>query len=161
MSLFGYKKKTKPALWKIRQDEINANLPSQPAEKKWLGKKPKAKRRVRPISAKKQKSDRIYRALLVTWNQKPENKHCRVAMKVYGLMMDAGCNHHLRGRLGTLKFDTRFFCPVSYANSIWPHQNIEKARELGLIAASGDWHKAPDDEITAKIKEMMIEKGIW
>jgi len=115
---------------------------------------------IRRISPNKAKSDRLYRTISKEFLARPENSFCRVHFALTGQKIQATCIHHVRGRLGTLKFDTRWFCPTSFSNSLWPHANIEKARELGLIALNGEWHNAPDDEETAKIRAMMIEKGI-
>jgi hypothetical protein len=115
---------------------------------------------IRRISTNKAKSDRIYMIVAKEFLSKPENSFCRVHFALTGQKVQATCIHHIRGRLGTLKFDTRFFCPVAFRNSLWPHQNIDRARELGLIALAGEWHAAPDDDETKRIRAMMDEKGI-
>lgn len=113
------------------------------------------------ISDKKRKADRLYNALAKEHRRQPGNDYCRVEFALTGRKIPATCNHHIRGRQRTLKFDTRFFCPTASQNSLWPHANIEHARRLGLIAQSGEWNVAPDDAETAKIRDWMIEKGIW
>jgi hypothetical protein len=52
--------------------------------------------------------------------------------------------HHIRGKLGLLYFDVRWFKSTCRKAHVWIGSNIEKARELGLIADSGDWRKASE-----------------
>ncbi len=47
--------------------------------------------------------------------------------------------HHIRGRNGPLLFDTRFFCASCRACRLWPHDNKEEARKLGVLAERGEW----------------------
>ena|SRR6185312_3771489 len=120
--------------------------------------KPKWRKAVRKVSKKKAKSDRIYNAMVKEWLSED---YCAVALNVFGKFIPATCCHHVRGRNKTLKFDKRFWCATSFEYNLWPHQNIEKARQLGLIAQKGEWNVAPDDEETARIKAWMQEQKIW
>jgi len=67
----------------------------------------------------------------------------------------ATCNHHVRGRVGTLLLDKRFWAPLCRTCHQWVHCNIALAREARLIALPGDWGRAPDDFQTAEIREVM------
>src|ERR1017187_4304184 len=107
---------------------------------------------IKKVSTKKQKSDRLYNAIAKEHRQLPGNDYCRVEFALTGRVIPATHCHHIRGRLKTLKFDTRFFCHTTYENNLWPHRNPEKAQVLGLIAGPGEWNVAPDDDETAKIK---------
>ena len=49
--------------------------------------------------------------------------------------------HHIRGRIGQLLFDQKYWLPVSREGHIWIDNNIEEARAKGWIAAKGDWNK--------------------
>jgi hypothetical protein len=121
-----------------------------------------AKRKPIPrISPKKAKSDRIYNKMAREFMRDWPDNVCHVAWIRDGERKNATSIHHIRGRLKTLKFDKRFWCPTSAENNLWPHLNPEKARELGLLAADGDWNKAPQDAETQRLKNWMIEKGIW
>ena len=112
-------------------------------------------------SAKQKISDRLYQKIANAFLALPENQMCMVAAKAFnGSLKPANAIHHGRGRLGTLKFDTRFFIPVNSFNALWPHENINEARRLGLIALAGDWHKEPNDEETKRIRKWMEENGI-
>jgi hypothetical protein len=146
MSLPGYIPKTKPANWTTVPGALT------PVER-YL-KKPNRR------SAKRIKSDRLYQEAARQFRTDPANSFCRVHFALTGEKVTATCIHHIRGRHRTLKFDQRFFCPVAFQNSLWPHANIERARALGLIAQAGDWAREPHDEETARIEEWMREKGI-
>lgn len=130
--------------------KVEAALKSLPSETL-------ARRRFKPVSDKKRKSDRLYLKLSREW--------LKDTIDEVALMRDlprcvATCVHHIRGRLGTLKFDKRFWCPTTMENGLWPHRNIAEARKLGLLAQAGDWNRAPQDAETARIREWMREKGI-
>ncbi len=116
---------------------------------------------IKKVSTKKQKSDRLYMAIAKEHRKQPGNNFCRVEFALTGRVIPATHTHHIRGRLKTLKFDTRFFCHTTYENNLWPHQNPEKAQALGLIGGPGEWNVAPNDAETARIKDLMIEKGMW
>lgn len=49
--------------------------------------------------------------------------------------------HHIRGRLGALLFDKRYWAPSCYACRLWPHDNKEEARKVGVLAERNDWGK--------------------
>lgn len=93
--------------------------------------------------------------------RQPGNDYCRVKFALTRRVIPATHTHHIRGRLKTLKFDTRFFCHTTFENNLWPHRNPKKAQALGLIAGPGEWNVAPNDAETERIKSWMIEKGIW
>jgi hypothetical protein len=116
---------------------------------------------IRKISSKKAKSDRLYNAIVKEWLAEGGGRFDVVAVKLGQPAARATCNHHIRGRHRTLKFDKRYFCPTTIEYSLWPHQNIKAARKLGLIAETGDWHRELGDAETERIKAWMIEKGIY
>jgi hypothetical protein len=146
---------------KGRQREKNGAADSKSfTQSKSFWKSPRQKP-IKKVSTKKQKSDRLYMAIAKEHRQQPGNGFCRVEFALTGRVIPATHTHHIRGRLKTLKFDTRFFCHTTFENNLWPHQNPEKAQALGLIAGPGEWNVAPDDAETAQIKQFMQEKGIW
>lgn len=69
----------------------------------------------------------------------------------------ATMNHHVRGRLGTLLFDKRFWCATTFKDHRWIEDNKEKARELGFLCQRGEWNVAPKDKITEEIRQRMIQ----
>ena len=115
---------------------------------------------VRRVSKKKAKSDRLYNAMVREWLALPENQMCRV-MRTLGEQWAAATQcHHKCGRLGPLKFDTRFWVPVSAAGHAWIDANRAKAVVIGLLGGPGEWHVAPDDAETKRIRDWMVEKGL-
>lgn len=116
---------------------------------------------MKKISPKKAKSDRLYIAMSREWLAEAGGRFDAVANALNGTAPKATCIHHIRGRHKTLKFDKRFWCPTTMQNSLWPHANIEAARALGLIAKAGEWNCEPGDEESGRIRNWMIEKGIW
>jgi hypothetical protein len=137
----------------------------------WLKAFPEQAAALRPERAKrapgnpvtrtrKQRSDALYREIAEEFLALPENRWCRVEMALIGERIEATAIHHIRGRFSTLKYDNRFFCPVNTRNALWPHEHIEEARRLNLIAAVGDWKMPPKDAETDRIYRLMQEKGI-
>lgn len=47
--------------------------------------------------------------------------------------------HHMRGRLGKLLTDERYFMAVCRKAHLWIHDNIELARQRGWICETGKW----------------------
>ena len=50
--------------------------------------------------------------------------------------------HHMRGRVGALLLDERYWLPVSWAGHRWIHDNPGRARRMGWLAQRGQWGKA-------------------
>lgn len=48
--------------------------------------------------------------------------------------------HHLRGTVGWLLVDVRYYLPTCRAQHIWLHQNPDEARKLKLLASKGRWN---------------------
>ena len=48
--------------------------------------------------------------------------------------------HHTRGRAGSLYLDTRFWIALSAVGHDWVHNNMEAARQLGLLCERGQWN---------------------
>lgn len=68
----------------------------------------------------------------------------------------ASCDlHHSRGRCGTLYIDARFFVALCRTCHNWIPDNMDAARKLGLLCAKGDWGKAPDDDETRRLRDLM------
>ena len=65
--------------------------------------------------------------------------------------------HHVRGRLGPLLLDKRFWKAVSMEGHDFIHNNISKARKLGLLAMPGYWNVAPNDNETRRLKDIIFE----
>lgn len=57
--------------------------------------------------------------------------------------------HHARGRAGSLLFDRRFFVSSCFECRMWPHENPEAARALGVLASATDWNRTEKHPGTA------------
>jgi len=88
-------------------------------------------------SAKQKTRDAIY--VKVRREYLRIHRHCRVCTIVFGVSMRSSEIHHMRGRNGSLLWDTRYFAPTCRACREWPHDNPELARKLGLLASANDW----------------------
>jgi hypothetical protein len=151
MALYGYKPKWKKALWVSAFRRIPAGVVDRlkPRTLRWLEHR-----------RKKQRSDRLYISLAKEFRSQPGNLHCHGCVARHVPTRASSEVHHVRGRLGTLKFDTRFFCPTCRECGRWVHANPAKARALGLLAQAGDWRRAPEDAETERIRKWMEEEGI-
>jgi len=123
----------------------NPNWTPRPREVKT----PKPRRYIRSRSAKKRKIDDYYNAEAAAWIP---GRRCAVFPSKAATQV-----HHVRGRLGPLIIDKRFWKGVSMEGHVWIDANRSKARKLGLLAAEGYWHVWPDDEETRRLKNILIE----
>ncbi len=129
MSLPGYKKKGRPALWL----SVRGAKPVRCVKK--VVKMPKPRTRIRPVSARAAKARRAYLAKRGVWIQGRRCCNCvgTAATEV----------HHTRGRLGGLLMDDAYWLPVCSGCHNWIHNNQDQARERGLLCAKGDWNRQP------------------
>jgi len=67
---------------------------------------------------------------------------CKVCLS-FGRTTPATEAHHLRGRNGSLLWDTRFMIGTCFWCRMWPHDNKEEARKRGLLCKIGEWGIAP------------------
>lgn len=146
MSLHGYKKKGKPALWMSVFPEQAVKTMTKPEKVAKLCKL------IRPVSKRHQATDREYRekarAFVVAAIARGET--CPVVNTIedlrdstrYGWPCSNKLNevHHLRGRAGSLKLDERFWMPISKAGHRWVHGNMEEARQHGWLCQIGEWN---------------------
>lgn len=51
--------------------------------------------------------------------------------------------HHIRGRLGALLCDTRFWLAVCFKHHNWIHKHPDAARKRGYLANLGEWNTVP------------------
>lgn len=51
--------------------------------------------------------------------------------------------HHVRGRVGSLLLDERFWKAMCRQHHDWINRNPDAARELGLLAQPGEWNTTP------------------
>ena len=155
MSLKNYIPKSKKAIW----------FNTFPGQRQRTLPKPREIRQRKPIrkkSSKQAKSDRLYNAQAKKYLFNDGiGRMDMVALALQQGAIKATCVHHKRGRLGTLKFDERFWIPTTMQNSLWPHTHINEARRKKLIANQGDWHLEPGDWETKRIRMWMGDNGLY
>lgn len=96
--------------------------------------KPKPRKRIRPVSKRKAAERKLYVANRDAYLS--THKVCWGCFKPSRLEL-----HHVRGRLGPLLLDERYWMALCPECHRWVHENIEAARKRNLIAAAGDWNK--------------------
>jgi len=148
MSLHGYKPKTKPALWKTtfpeQVDAVEKHI--ERCLTKLIQKDPKMKGvkivsakatwRVNKVSTSQAARLAEYRNVARAWIKNCQG--CAVCQGRATISRPVHV-HHVRGRLGALLTDTRFFLAMHDDCHRWVHEHPDDARKLGLLARQGDW----------------------
>lgn len=67
--------------------------------------------------------------------------------------------HHTRGRAGTLLVDRRFFIPLCECCHTWVHEHPKQAWATGLLCGTGHWNSPPQDEESARLRDLIAEKS--
>jgi hypothetical protein len=93
----------------------------------------KPRKRIRPVSDRKAAERALYVAKRDEFLAR--NHVCQGCFKPGHHEL-----HHVRGRLGPLLTDDRFWVALCPACHRWVHENINEARQRHLIAAPGDWN---------------------
>ena len=80
---------------------------------------------------------------------KPENQGCVVCTLLAAAGKTTGVNlatevHHIRGRIGRLLCDERFFAGTCRPHREWPHENTIQARAWGILAGPHEWNRFPE-----------------
>jgi hypothetical protein len=97
--------------------------------------------------SRKSQRQRIYALVKESWWVLVVGTVCPVMKKIFKRRVPvARCPHHVRGRLGDLLFDTRFFLAVSEEGHAWIHRNVAQARKHGWYAQPGEWNTKPKPE---------------
>lgn len=153
MSLYGYKRKTRPAPWtttpaeaRMRKDVARRHAEEKAdrrADKLWA----RRRNRIAPVSDRRRGAMAEYRreARLFVAAAVALGETCPVADSVEVLKERKVDNrltevHHVRGRSGTLLMDKRFWMAVSSAGHAWIHQEAPTAAaERGWLAGPGEW----------------------
>lgn len=135
MSLFGYKPKTKPANW--------TTVPGAVTEHKHVPvawKPHKFRNRIRSVSAVQEVRNRIYNHRVRIWKK---GKCCAAWCSLMGVKRPCSDNHHIRGKVGPLLLDERYWLPVCRTCHIkmdLPNFRTE-AIKRGWLAGPGEWNK--------------------
>lgn len=101
----------------------------------------KRNKKLRRISPKQK--ERLARYLAIQKKFLRDNPWCVVCAMLKGRQVPATECHHVRGRAGSLLFDTRFMMASCRSCRLTPHQNPKWAREVGILAEACDWGKVP------------------
>lgn len=100
------------------------------AEKEWQeeklsGKKPKPATKIKQVSDKRKIENLKYSAQRIVFLGKPENQKCPITGKP---TTDV---HHMRGRVGNLFLDERYWIALSREGHRYVEENPEWAKEQG------------------------------
>ncbi len=106
------------------------------------------RKRINPVSARQRKRLALYRKISKQFLA--DHKYCIVCRCGYPSEI-----HHVRGRLGTLLVDTRFFAAVHPECHQRIHNHLHWAQIEGWIAPAGKWNTPPRDEVTDRLNEML------
>ncbi len=132
MSIRGYVKTQKPALWTlVKRLRVEAKKSGKPL-KLHLPRRSSIRRR----SAKQRERMTEYAILRARFLQR--NRWCPVIRGERATEI-----HHIRGRAGKLLLDTRYWLAVGERGHRWIHDNPAKAQERGWLAKLGEWGKQP------------------
>ena len=143
MSLYGYKPKTKAALWTTlpaaqrRQEAVEeARKRAKAAFSAMKRGKATAKprQRLKPRSSAMEARMKLYRAAKARFLAEYPSCQCGCGRKSKEV-------HHTRGRLGSLLLDETYWLALAPECHEWVHNNIDAARERHLIAQPGDWNR--------------------
>lgn len=173
MSIYNYKKKTKPALWtttpsaaeqiellnaarRMKKDAGAALKRTRALKAKRvrdLDRMARGLRKVKPSRTPKQKAGvaakAAYRKRVKDWLVGKQCVGCLHAALVFDddgrrVKMATQCHHkHGRGHRGELLLVEELWLPVCAACHTWIHQHIADARALGLYAPVGQWNERP------------------
>lgn len=172
MSLKGYIKKSKPALW--------LDLPSERLARQWQAEARSKARTPRLVKARKPirrrakghaSEDKAYReaARAFVRSEIDAGKVCPVVLKIdslrngrkYGHPISAQlkANHHIFGRQGRLLMWRPGWMAISTQGHRFVHSNIEQARQHGWYAPKGLWNNEAivdwtPEQLAKKIKEL-------
>ena len=72
--------------------------------------------------------------------------HPKCGASVVGCSKRATEIHHVRGRIGRLQCDTRFFMAICRKCHDWIGDNGKKARAIGLLAPAWEFNVFPVDD---------------
>ena len=84
--------------------------------------------------------ERFYQTQVREWLRRPENRWCRVYLRLLDRRVPASQCHHYQGRRGLLLRYEPFWIPVSWEGHRWINEHRERARELGLLCPLGRYN---------------------
>lgn len=144
MSLYGYKKKSRPAPW-LGAFPSQRQAPSQSLIKG----SPRRRKPVPKVSRRRQRTSALAAAVAREVVSEAQGRPCPAVAAVpelregmaYGWPISYRVTdaHHMRGRAGSLLADKRGLVGLSRLGHRWVEANKDKARELWLLCPRGLW----------------------
>ena len=155
MSLRGYKKKTRPANWTtvpgavgpkvLKVNWLQRSVPRRRAHLcsvpiKRIVKKNVARKRIRQVSLAQSRKNAEYLREVRVWIV---GKTCQAWCSDIGVNRSAEECHHIRGRIGKLLLDNKWWLPVCSQchRKMRESQFQSDAQARGWLAKSGEWGK--------------------
>lgn len=94
-------------------------------------------KRIRPVSKRRAAALKLYAvAKAAHLKEHPNCQKC-------GYHKDVSI-HHVRGRVGTLLYDDRYFKSLCRLCHAWVHQFPQQATAMGYLAQKGEWNTKPE-----------------
>ena len=104
--------------------------------------KPKAAKRKAPV---KKVSTKRKRDASVYTRRKAEFFKAHPVCQFPGCKKPTSDLHHSRGRAGSLFLDERFWKALCRDHHNWVGENMDAAREMGLLCPKGKWNSPPTE----------------
>jgi hypothetical protein len=101
------------------------------------------RRRVNAMSDKHRERQRRYRPIAEQFKRERPLCECCAFVEPGAVPRPTEDVHHVRGKLGELLFDTRYFKAACRRCHNWIGAFPKQARVLGLLCAIGEWNR-PD-----------------
>ncbi len=146
---------SKPALWRqvagAKAVRGPANFRKPTREAKFRPRMPykrplTRRRRIRSVSPKRAKQNALYRKLRRAFLAEHALCHaCMVRRELLSIKASTQI-HHIRGKIGKLLTDVRFWCAVCDRCHRWITDHTTEARALGLICEKGKWNERTDHD---------------
>lgn len=122
----------KPALWM-------ETFPDQVKEPPAKPKAAKRKAPVKKVSTKRKRDASVYT------RRKAEFFKAHPVCQFPGCKKPTSDLHHSRGRAGSLFLDERFWKALCRDHHNWVGENMDAAREMGLLCPKGKWNSPPTE----------------
>lgn len=146
MSIFGYKPKTKPALWtQTRAGRIaRASEAKRRAVEKFKSWASTPRKRIAPMSKRQRGRTAEYLELRAVWLKLEYPRVCEGCEPLFHRTPRLATDvHHKFGRAGKLLLDTAGFVALCAECHRHVHDNPNAARAVNLLCQPGEWNTTP------------------
>ena len=116
-------------------------FPEQVKKRPQRKREQKPRKRVNPMSKKRQAQSREYVRKAAEFKRRNQSCKAGIASNCSHKTKDV---HHQRGRVGSLLLDQRYWIPVCRECHDWIGANPQQARAAGLICEAGKWNSQRD-----------------